>query len=603
MAVLHQFDYILAIGVIFGFLDAFNIGANDVANSFSSSISSRSLKYWQAMVLAAICEFLGAVLAGSRVSDTIKNKIVKLDAFESDPSVLMLTMAVALIGSSVWCSVATYLCMPVSSTHSIIGAVIGAGIAAVGSGNINWGWSGFSQIIASWFIAPVLGGLISSIIFLITKFVVLESDNGLRRAFFFVPVVVFATFSILTMLIVWKGAPNLHLNNLSTGATVGSIFGVGAVACLLYVLILHPFLWRKLVLNDWKLKWYDPFRGFIFWFKSTDDIEPMPEGHQLVVDYYEGKRNLETEANLDEESNLGKEKDETLEQIQKIPTVATSQAGGATTGSASTSIEVPEGQSIPIEFLEKPTADTIRWDTVHFEGEYSVWGKMVWKPSKWGLLLWLIVSHGFRHDVISSQMLDGGALSKNMNDMHKRCKIYDNKVEHLFSLLQCVTACTMSFAHGSNDISNASGPLSTIYLVWTTNSISSKSDIPIWVLCFTAASLVLGIWTFGYRIMAILGNKLTLQSPARGFAIELGAAVTVVMATRLSIPVSTTQIAIGCTVFVGLCNLDLKATNWRIVAFSYLGWCLTLPMAGIISGIIMGVIINAPQWGGSYQLT
>lgn len=107
----------------------------------------------------------------------------------------------------------------------------------------------------------------------------------------------------------------------------------------------------------------------------------------------------------------------------------------------------------------------------------------------------------------------------------------------------------MSFAHGANDIANATGPLATVYLVWTTNTTASKAEVPVWVLCYAAGALVVGLWTYGYHIMANLGNKLILQSPARGFSIELGAAVTTVMATQLKIPISTTQSAVGATVF------------------------------------------------------
>ncbi|GMF06041.1 unnamed protein product [[Candida] boidinii] len=287
---LQAFDYVFGIAVIFAFLDAFNIGANDCANSFSSSISSRCLKYWQAMILAAICEFLGAVLAGSRVSDTIRSKILDLNAFESTPAVLMLAMTCALVGSSTWLSIATYIRMPVSTTHSLVGGVIGAGVATIGAQKVSWGWGGFAKIVASWFIAPAIAGGFAAVIFLIVKFGVLERKNALRNALMFSPVVVFVTFSILTMLITWKGAPNLNLNNLSTGATVGSIFGVGGTATIIYLLFVHPFFYRRLVHNDWTLKYYHVLIGPTFYFKSTHDIPPMPEGHDLVPDYYEGRR-------------------------------------------------------------------------------------------------------------------------------------------------------------------------------------------------------------------------------------------------------------------------------------------------------------------------
>lgn len=245
------------------------------------------------MILAAIMEFLGAVLVGSRVSDTIRNKIVDVSVFSEEPAVLMLTMATALVGSSTWLTLATSIGMPVSTTHSIVGAVIGAAIAAKGGQNIHWGWSGVSQIIASWFIAPAIAGCFASIIFLISKFGVLEIKNprtSLRNAMMLVPCLVFAAFSILTMLIVWKGSPKLGLSDLGTRTIVGAIFGTGAVAFAVYMLFAFPYYRRRLVHEDWTLKWYDIFRGPIYWFKSTDSIPPMPEGHKLTEDYYRGRR-------------------------------------------------------------------------------------------------------------------------------------------------------------------------------------------------------------------------------------------------------------------------------------------------------------------------
>lgn len=559
----HQFDYILAIGIIFAFLDAFNIGANDVANSFSSSVSSRSLKYWQAMILAAICEFLGAVLVGNRVSDTVRKKILSVDAFEDDPTVLMLGMAIALVGSSIWLTIATTIGMPVSTTHSIIGAVIGVGIASRGADHVIWGWKGFGQIVASWFIAPCIAGAFASIVFLIAKFGVLEikdEKRSIKNALFLIPILVFITFCVLTMLIVWKGSPNLNLDDLSGGTTAGAIFGVGGVATVVYMLFIFPVVSRKVLHNDWTVKWYDVFRGPVYWFKPVDQIPPMPEGHELVIDYYKGRRAVENAPKDDVSENDNKE-NPVQESVNSVD---------------SSSVEIKEEEST-----------RLKW-----------WKLLKAGPKKWPYLGWLIISHGFTKDVISVQTNSKGVLASNVKAMHSKSKFYNNRVEYLFSLLQCITACTMSFAHGANDIANASGPLSTIFLVWNEQDI--KDTPPIWILCFTAAALVIGIWTFGYKIMSVLGNKLILQSPSRGFAIEFGAAITVVMATQLAIPVSTTQCAVGATVFVGLCNKDLKGVNWRMVTWCYLGWFITLPVAGIMSGILMGIIINAPRLGVEY---
>jgi solute carrier family 20 (sodium-dependent phosphate transporter) len=169
----------------------------------------------------------------------------------------------------------------------------------------------------------------------------------------------------------------------------------------------------------------------------------------------------------------------------------------------------------------------------------------------------------------------------------------------MYSFLQILTASTASFVHGANDVSNAIGPFATIYEIWHTARISSSAPVPTWILAFGGGAIVLGLWTYGYNIMKNLGNRLTLHSPSRGFSMELGSAVTVVMATRLKIPISTTQCITGATVGVGLCSGSWRTINWRMVAWIYFGWLITLPVAGIMSGCLMGIIINAPQWGHS----
>lgn len=577
---LHQFDYIFAITMLFAFLDAFNIGANDVANSFASSISSRSLKYWQAMVLAGLCEFLGAVLAGARVSNTIKNNIIDSSTYDNDPAVLMLTMACALVGSACWLTFATSIGMPVSTTHSIVGGTIGAGIAAGGARGVIWGWDGVAQIIASWFIAPVLAGCIAAIIFSISKLTVLEIksiERSIKNALLLVGFLVFATFSILTMLIVWKGSPNLNLDKLSGTETAVSIILTGAVASAIYFIFFYPYYRRKVLEKDWTLKLVDIFRGPAFYFKSTDDIPPMPEGHQLTIDYYEGRR-------MDDDATVNVEDEES-----KI-----------TAGSTKSN----NGENVKDEVLQQ--LDLVKTET---EPEKKISTRQYWwsllkkGPKKWPLLFWLVISHGWTQDVIHAQVNEKDMLSGDLKGMYKRSKFYDNRVEYIYSILQAITAATMSFAHGANDVANATGPLAAVYDIWRTNNVTSESGVPVWVLAYGGAALVIGCWTYGYNIIKNLGNKLILQSPSRGFSIELAAAITTVMATQLAIPTSTTQIAVGGIVAVGLCNKDVKSVNWRMVAWCYSGWFLTLPIAGLIAGILNGIILNAPRFGGEYQMT
>ncbi|EGV61832.1 Na+/Pi symporter [Yamadazyma tenuis] len=580
MAVLQQFNYIFAIAMIFGFLDAFNIGANDVANSWASSVSSRSLKYWQAMVLAAICELLGAVLVGSRVSDTIKNKIIDVSLFEDDPAVLLLTMTCALVGSSLWLTFATLIGLPVSTTHSIVGGIIGAGIAAKSASSVVWGWDGVAQIIASWFIAPLLSGILSSVVFLISKYGVLEIKDfkrSLKNALLLGPILTLITFSILTMLIVWKGSPSLNLDDLSQGATVGSILGVGGVAMVIYTLFLYPFYRRKLVYEDWTLRFYDVWKGPMLYFQSTNNIPPIPEGHNLVIDYYAGRRH-ETETSVqDAETHIEPDK--------------------------STSDKIDGSVTFESVNSNNKWADLFKDGCPEGMRTKQFWGVLAKSPAQWPYLLWQILIHGWNRDVINSQVNDKDMLSGDLKKMHSKSKYYDNRIEHMYSFLQALTAGTMSFAHGANDIANATGPLSAVYIAWTTNTIGSKADTPLWILGYAGVALVIGCWTLGYKIMKNLGNKMILQSPSRGFAIELGAAVTTVMATQLAIPVSTTQSAVGSIVFVGLCNKDVRSVNWRMVIWCYFGWFFTLPVAGLIAGLLNAIILHAPREGGDYQLS
>jgi sodium-dependent phosphate transporter len=523
-------------------------------------------------------EFLGAVLAGSRVTDTIRNKIIDVSLHSSAPAGLMLLMTCALVGSSTWLTIATTFGMPVSTTHSIVGGVIGAGIAASGASSVHWGWSGFSSIVASWFIAPLIAGGFSAIIFLITKYGILERTKSLTKSIYSIPIYFAFTVGILTMSVVWKGAPNLHLDKLSTGAVIAAIFGCAGVAILVYFVFFYPYFRRRLIQEDWTLKWYHIFLGPLL--LKRGDVPPMPAGTRLVIDYYD-----KTTGNSFH--GVGSAAESVVKTI--------SSEGPLTSQDAELGLKSPHYASdiTPTATVSCKPIDRITKET---------WPELR-KPRNWGKFIWLAATDGLRHDILLAQVGESNKkdfLSGDLKGMHSRARKYDVKLEYCFSFLQVLTACTMSWSHGSNDIANACGPLSTIYAVWKTNETGSKSPVPVWILVYAAAALVFGLYTYGFHIMRNLGNKFTLQSPTRGFAIELGAAVTTVFATRLALPISSTQCLVGSTIFVGLCNNDLRAINWRIVTWCYLGWIVTVPCAGLISGIIMALITNAPQLGVAY---
>lgn len=217
---LHQFDYLFAIGTIFAFLDVWNIGANDVANSFATSVSSRSLTYIQAMCIGSVMEFAGrygrpqnvlfvykvliinSIGVGARVADTIRTKIVDVKQFSDNPALLMLGMVCAVTASSIYLTIATRLGLPVSTTHSIMGGVIGMGIASLGANGIQW-WggnvnSGVVQVFLAWILAPSIAGGFGAIVFLITKYGVMLRKNPVMRAFVTIPLYFGVTSALLT---------------------------------------------------------------------------------------------------------------------------------------------------------------------------------------------------------------------------------------------------------------------------------------------------------------------------------------------------------------------------------------------------------------------
>jgi PiT family inorganic phosphate transporter/sodium-dependent phosphate transporter len=183
------------------------------------------------MCIASVMEFCGAMLVGSRVTDTIRTKVISMELFESDPSVLMLGMMCAIVGSSVYLTIATKLSMPVSTTHSIMGGVIGVGIASVGTGGVDWSFKGVSSVFAAWAIAPGIAGGFASIIFLITKFGVMRRKNPVMMAFIMVPIYFFLTSFLLTLLICWKGG-SAKIDLTDTWAVIVSIITGLVVAAI-----------------------------------------------------------------------------------------------------------------------------------------------------------------------------------------------------------------------------------------------------------------------------------------------------------------------------------------------------------------------------------
>ncbi|KAF8912665.1 sodium:inorganic phosphate symporter [Mucidula mucida] len=570
MPALHQWDYIFAFGTIFAALDAYNIGANDVANSFATSVGSRSLTLFQACCAAAVMEFLGGVLVGARVSGTIKNGIVSLSAFDNNAGVQLLGFTVALCCSATWLMIATKHSWPVSTTYSIVSALAGIGVAVGGKDAVNWGWNdgkGLATIFAGFLIAPAISAGFAAVIYLLTKYIVLVRKNSLRAGFIAAPVFFFTVTAILTMVIVYKGSPTLHLDELAPNIMAAAIVGTSSVIAALSVIFWLPYVYCKTVRNDYTLRFYHFFLGPALWWR------PAPadaEGISAVPDYRIRKDEVDhpVPAKPQDAENLHPSSDDSSADEKHEPTDAPPAASGAPLPAALKDVDAH-----PIEggwYMPKNLYIIARYKSIPW--------------------LWFILSHGTKVDVHARQ-------GQGLEDMHSRAVQYDNKTEHLYSFIQVMTACAASFAHGANDLGNAVGPYSAIYAVWSTGLPAGKeSETPVWILVAGAAFLVIGLATYGYNIMSILGNRLTLHSPSRGYSMELGSAITVLLASQYAIPVSTTMCITGATMGVAICNGDIKAFNWKAYGWIVFGWVLTVPIAGISAGCLMGIILNAPHF-------
>lgn len=242
-----DYEWIVVLSGFFAFFAAFGVGANDVANAFATSVGSKAFTVKQAIILGAIFEFLGAVLMGSHVAKTIQGGIADLNCFQDNAPVLMYGMMSSIIAVGIWLMLASYYELPVSTTHSSVGAVIGMAVALKGTGCVLWAeqqdtfpyTSGVMAIIISWFLSPILCGAVAMTLFSLLRQFVLRRSNALQLSFAIFPLVIFLAVSINIFFVIYKGAKGLN-PNLSLGAKLGLAFGVGGFCSL----VVSPFLIR-----------------------------------------------------------------------------------------------------------------------------------------------------------------------------------------------------------------------------------------------------------------------------------------------------------------------------------------------------------------------
>ncbi|KAH9250903.1 hypothetical protein BASA81_011291 [Batrachochytrium salamandrivorans] len=513
---MYDYYWIFICGCVFAFTMAFGIGANDVANSFATSVGARTLKMWQAIIIAGLCEFFGAYLLGARVTATIKGGIVKIDTFEGHDDLLMFGMLCALLCVSIWLMGATFMELPVSTTHSIIGGIIGFGLCSpAGGAAVDWG--GIGLIVASWFVSPCLSIIVAGLIFSFVRWAILRrGDSAFDRVFIFFPFLLFVTFTVNVLFIMKKGGvgsgQGLSGGTVLTDDTiVGIAFAVGGGCALLCIVVLNPLM-RRSINNMSEAKLMERYA------QVTGKVAPV------VVDLENG--------------------DATGDKTSEV-VVSADDAAIAT----------------PKPLLHRIEA---------------------------------------RLDKLFSQ--DKIYAAQNANDqvaaMHAEGETFPVKAEIAFGFLQVFTASFASFAHGANDVANAIGPLAAIASVYDlgVGGAASKSEVPDWILILGGVGLVIGLATYGHIIIASIGVKMVKITPSRGFSAELSTGFVVVLGSFLGLPLSSTQVAIGSIVGVGLVEGNAsKSVNWKFLMRIFSGWISTLVVAGASTALVFSFATFAPS--------
>ncbi|KAI1404834.1 phosphate transporter [Hypoxylon fuscum] len=592
---LDQYTYIFAIGTMFAMLDAFNNGANDVANAWATSVSSRSISYRQAMIFGTIFEMLGAITVGARTAETIKNGIIPTDAFKGDAGVQMLAFTCALAAASSWVMWCTRHSAHVSSTYSLISAVAGVGVATVGASGVQWGWNdgkGLGAIFAGLGMAPVISGGFAAAIFLLIKLVVHVRKNPVPWAVYSSPFFFLIAGTICTLSIVYKGSPNLGLNKKPGWYVAAVTMGCGCGLAVLSAIFFVPYVHAKVIKRDHSVKWWMFLQGpLLFKRPAIEQSERCAVPNYAVVQ----------------------------EEDEQVPTSSPE----SVSETQATLTPTEEHEKLNSIETQKPTyreivsqgEDKLHAKLVNSRGPMG-WAMRTLRDNPMGpgeiyelknmkILLKRIPAtitcgalYGLHYDIHAAQSgISGTPEGKRMERVYAHAEKYPNEVEHTYSFIQVLTACTASFAHGANDIGNSVGPWAVIYSAWSTGSAAaSKAPVPVWQLAVLSATISVGLITYGYNIMKVMGNKITYHSPSRGCSMEMGAAITVLVFSQYSLPVSTSMCITGATVGVGLCNGTLKAVNFQRVGLLLLSWIATIPIAGTLGGILMGLFINAPHF-------
>ncbi|BFZ21425.1 hypothetical protein BsWGS_24464 [Bradybaena similaris] len=524
--------WIVIVSFVISFFLAFGIGANDVANSFGTSVGAKVLTLFKACILATIFEILGSVLIGYRVSDTIRKGIIDVNPYNNSETLLLMGNLSALTGSCIWLFLATLLSLPVSATHSIVGATIGFSLVAKGAEGVNW--SKLGLIIASWFISPVMAGSISAALFWTIRKLVLSKAKPLEPGLKLLPLFYGVTILINAISVFLDGSELLQFNKIPLYGTFILSFGLALLTALGIRVLVVPWMRKKI--------------------EERETVEHPEENGKPCVNF---NQEIEVAAK------------------PKVTVTDTSFNVEADCGDRQQML-LGNGNGLIVaeEAVVHTYGSTIKNETVEVA------------DSTTALMAASDLSQANEETVTITTKFKGRKYSKDKR-CHSREAITDHpQTTSLFSFLQVLTAIFGAFAHGGNDVSNAIGPLVAVWVISNEHNVAQKAPTPIWILIYGGIGISLGLCILGRRVIKTMGEDLSKITPSSGFCIELGAAFTVLVASYVGIPISTTHCKVGSIVFVGRVRSN-DNVDWSLFRNIILAWVVTLPASGLLSALMM----------------
>ncbi|NXG13579.1 S20A1 protein, partial [Grallaria varia] len=621
-------------------------------NSFGTAVGSGVVTLRQACVLASIFETVGSVLLGAKVSETIRKGLIDVEMYNSTQELLMAGSISAMFGSAVWQLIASFLKLPISGTHCIVGATIGFLLVARGQEGVKW--SELLKIVLSWFISPLLSGIMSAILFfLVRRFILCKADpvpNGLRA----LPVFYACTVGINIFSIMYSGAPLLGFDKLPLWGILLISVGSAAVCALVVWLFVCPRMRKKIDREIKSSPSESPLMEKNVGSKEEQEEAKVPLGDAKGPSGGAEGPAVPARAAVEERTvsfNLG-DLEETPEQ-ERLPSLDLKE-----TSIDSRTVQLPNGNLVHLSHAvghQLASSGHYQYHTVHKDSglykellhklhlakvgdcmgdsagerplrrnnsytsytmaicgmpldslrarEAEEGERPAWPDAKRRLRMDSYTSYcnavadappaADGHPGTARAPEPGIAERKgsgaSLDEWHEQDK---PEVSLLFQFLQILTACFGSFAHGGNDVSNAIGPLVALYLVYQTGDVATKVATPIWLLLYGGTGICIGLWVWGRRVIQTMGRDLTPITPSSGFSIELASALTVVIASNIGLPISTTHCKVGSVVSVGWLR-SRKAVDWRLFRNIFMAWFVTVPISGLISAAIMALFVFA----------